>query len=175
MTNSAAYVPNHVGIILDGNRRWAKERGLLSIKGHRQGSKQIEPVAKAAWQAGVKFLSLFVFSVDNWSRSQIEVDYLMKLFLRMAKKDNRRLVEEGYRIKFAGRRCDKISPEMLKLINKLEDDSCNNTGLTVVFYFNYDGLEEIADAVSNIINSDQGPTANYQRSCFEQFVSPRCP
>ena len=146
--------PCHVGIILDGNRRWARDRGRPTLTGHEAGLDQIEPVIKAAFGAGVEIMSLFIFSNENWRRTEKEVGYLMALFNRAFKKESQRLVDEGYRIRFAGRRGKQLKPRIHRSIEELEADSANNTGPIVIFCFNYGGRLELVDAVRKLI--DQG-------------------
>ena len=143
--------PCHVGIILDGNRRWAKDRGRPTLLGHEAGLDQIEPVVKAAFARGVEFISLFVFSTENWRRKKIEVSYLMALFERAFGKESRRLIEEGYQIRFAGRRNDRLRPRIRRAIEALESDSDRNDGPTVIFCFNYGGRIELIDAIRSLI------------------------
>ncbi|MEM6997638.1 MAG: polyprenyl diphosphate synthase [Patescibacteria group bacterium] len=150
--------PNHVGIVLDGNRRWAKEQGLPTFEGHRAGAEAIEPVLQAAYDEGVEYITLFVFSTENWSRTQDEVGYLMKLFLGYFKKESKRLMDEGIRVKFAGRRDDRVDPKIISAIEELEKDSADNTNGTVVFCFNYGGRAEIVDAVKQLADSGVSPS-----------------
>ena len=150
--------PRHVGIILDGNRRWAKDRNRPSLLGHEAGLDQIEPVVKAAFARGVEFISLFVFSTENWRRKRTEVSYLMALFERAFSKESRRLIGEGYRIRFAGRRDDRLRPKIRRAIEALETDSDKNSGPTVIFCFNYGGRIELIDAIRSLI--EQGVEAD---------------
>ena len=168
--------PHHVGIILDGNRRWARQRGLPDFLGHRQGSEQIEDVAKAAFALGVEILSLFVFSTENWRRSLEEVDYLMKLFLDIAKKQGKRLIDENYRIKFLGRRDDKrLNPKLIKSIEQMESDSVTKTGPTVVFCFNYGGQLEVVDAVKKLLVNKVDPANLTPEMISKELYYPEIP
>ena len=145
-------IPKHVGIILDGNRRWAKERDLSSLEGHRQGMEQVEPILNAAQKEGVKYLSLFVFSSENWRRTVKEVNYLMDLILAYFKNERDRLLSANYCLKFLGRQ-DKLSPEVLEAIKETQDLSANKTGLTVVICLDYGGQFEIVDACQALIKA----------------------
>ena len=88
-------VPNHIGFILDGNRRWARDQGLPTLEGHRKGYDTLKTIAEAAFDKGVKFVSAFVFSTENWSRSKDEVDYLMNLAMKIAVKDSKEMIKEN--------------------------------------------------------------------------------
>lgn len=150
--------PTHVGIVLDGNRRWAKERGLPSNEGHSAGAQAIEPAVRAAFDRGVQYVSLFVFSTENWKRAEQEVGYLMKLFIHYFKKESQKLIRDGFKILFAGQRDDRIRKDIRKAIDELEESSKNGQNGTVIFNFNYGGHTEIVDAVKSIIK--EGITAN---------------
>lgn len=152
MTEAATTIPRHVGIILDGNRRWAKEQNLPSLEGHKRGADVIEPVVKEAFGRGVKYVSIFLFSTENWKRAEKEVGYLMKLFIHYFKKDGKRLVSEGYKILFAGRTNDsQLRSDVRKAIQELEDTSTKGTAGTLVINFNYGGQNEIVDAVKAVM------------------------
>ena len=150
-TDSQPRGPRHIGIILDGNRRWARQQGQPTLTGHEAGLDQIEPVVKAAFDLGVEVMSLFVFSTENWRRTEKEVKYLMALFNRAFRKESQRLINEGYRLRFAGRRDDKLNPRIRRSIEQMEADSINNPGPTVVFCFNYGGRLELVDAARKLI------------------------
>ena len=167
--------PRHVGIILDGNRRWAKERGRPSLLGHEAGLDQIEPVVKAAFARGVEFISLFVFSNENWGRKKIEVSYLMTLFERAFGKDSRRLIEEGYRVRFAGRRDERLRPKIRRSIEEIEADSDKNSGPTVIFCFNYGGRIELVDAIKSLIEQGVEPDKIDEEAIAVNLYQPEVP
>lgn len=167
--------PRHVGIILDGNRRWAKEQGKSTFFGHEAGLGQIEPVVKAGFKRGVEYISLFVFSNENWGRKKIEVNYLMALFDRSFAKDSRRLVEEGYRIRFAGRRDDRLRPKIRRSIEKLEADSAENEGPTIIFCFNYGGRVELVDTVKSILEQGLDPDQIDEETIAANLYQPQVP
>ncbi|MDO4746879.1 MAG: polyprenyl diphosphate synthase [Candidatus Saccharibacteria bacterium] len=137
----------HLGVIADGNRRWAKERGLPSIEGHRQGLKSIEKLVDGAMEAGIRYISFYVFSTENWGRSEKEVSYILKLaetkilgYAEKMKAKNGRMVILGSK--------NKIPPKLLTIIEKAEKVTENCDGITVGFCFNYGGEQEIADAAN---------------------------
>lgn len=161
----------HLGIIADGNRRWAKERGLPTIEGHKKGLEKIEELVDAAAKAGIKYITFYVFSTENWGRSEAEVSYIMKLaegkilgFAKKLAKSNGRMVILGSQ--------DKISPKLKKAIREAEEISKDCTGITVCLCFNYGGEQEIADAVNETIKSGKEITPE---SIREHLYHPEIP
>lgn len=150
-------IPAHVGFILDGNRRWAKARGLPTMEGHRQGAEAFRRTVKASFESGVKFVSTYVFSTENWSRTQDEVSYLMGLLASSVEKDLDGLHKEGIRVVVLGTR-DKLDKKIDALLDKVEAKTANNTRATLAICFNYGGQLEVVDAVKSLIN--EGATAN---------------
>lgn len=150
-TNEVA-APKHIGFILDGNRRWARANNLPTLEGHRRGYGILKDIATAAFERGVKYVSAYVFSTENWNRSKEEVDYLMNLALNVAKKDAKKLAKDNVRIVVLGVD-DKVSPKIMKAWREVEEDSKNNTGGTLALCFNYGGKREIADAVQSALKS----------------------
>lgn len=146
-------VPKHVGFILDGNRRWAKERGLPTLEGHRNGYENLKKIAREAFNRGVEYVSAYVFSTENWNRTQEEVNYLMNLAMKIATKDAKELIKENIKIVVLGIE-DKVDPKLTKAWRDAEEDSKNNTGGTLAICFNYGGQIEIADAVKKIVQSN---------------------
>ncbi len=142
-------IPTHVGIIMDGNRRWAKEKGMIPSLGHKAGADNLKKVAEACEKFGVKHLTVFAFSTENWKRSKDEVKYLMDLFLSYAKSFRKRLNEKNYRVRMAG---DKsvLSQELQQEITYIEEATKNNDGLTINLAINYGGRAEIINATKII-------------------------
>lgn len=145
-------LPTHLGLILDGNRRWAREQGLPTLEGHRLGYDNLRTIATAAFDKGIKYISAFVFSTENWNRSKEEVDYLMKLLLWVAKNEVKTFDKKNIRIKFLGSK-DRLSAEIIAAIDDAEEKTRNNTSATFALCLNYGGTQEICDAVKQIINS----------------------
>lgn len=143
----------HLGIIADGNRRWAKENNLPKIEGHKQGLKAIEELVGAAAMAGVPYISFYVFSTENWGREETEVDYIMKLaetrILKMAEK----MAANNIKLLILGAR-GKVNPTLTSLAEKAEKITAECTGTTVCFCFNYGGEQEIADAANIALEAD---------------------
>ena len=137
----------HLGIIADGNRRWAKAQGLPTIEGHKKGLEAIKKLVGAADKAGIKYLTFYVFSTENWGRSTDEVSYIMKLAETRILKYAEELAEHNARMIILGSK-NRISPKLASTIEKAEKVTENCTGITVCFCFNYGGEQEIADAAT---------------------------
>ena len=146
-------VPRHIGFIIDGNRRWAKSHGLPTYEGHLAGYNAIQEVARAAFDAGVKYVSAYIFSTENWKRSQEEVGKLMSLVLKLLTSDLHIFAENNIRLRVLGSR-DKVDEKILKAIDDAESKTAANTGGTLAICFNYGGQLEIADAFKKIIQAD---------------------
>lgn len=142
-------VPTHIGLILDGNRRWAREHNLPTLEGHRQGYENLKEIAKAAVNRGVTYISAFVFSTENWNRTKAEVKYLMSLAYNVVTKDVEELNKENIRVLWLGSR-ERISEKLRKAIAKAEKLTESNKRGTLCLCFNYGGWQEIADAVSEL-------------------------
>ena len=143
----------HLGIIADGNRRWAEKNGLPRIEGHTQGLKTIEELVGATAKAGIPYVTFYVFSTENWGRGEQEVSHIMKLaeskILKMAEK----MAENNIRLLILGSR-KRVSPTLTSLGEKAEKLTENCTGTTVCFCFNYGGEQEIADAANIAIEAE---------------------
>ena len=136
-----------MGVIADGNRRWAKERGLPTIEGHRRGLDSIEQMVIGARDAGIKYITFYVFSTENWGRSKDEVSYIMKLaetkipkYAEKLKKNNSKMIILGSK--------RNVPPKLASAIEEAEKLTADCTGITVCFCFNYGGEQEIADAAT---------------------------
>ncbi|MCL1839957.1 polyprenyl diphosphate synthase [Candidatus Saccharibacteria bacterium] len=139
-------LPLHLGFIVDGNRRWAKDRGLPTLEGHRRGLKQVEEVAEECFKRGVKFASFFLFSTENWSRSQEEVGYLMKLVILNVDRLAKKMLKNNTRLAILGGR-ERVSEEVLAAVDKAEEMTAGCTGGTMGVCFNYGGRDEIVQAI----------------------------
>jgi undecaprenyl diphosphate synthase len=142
-------IPEHVAIIMDGNGRWAKQRGLPRTIGHNKGVEAVRETVKAAGDAGVKFLTLFAFSSENWSRPESEIEALLGLLRRFIRRDLADLHRENVRIRIIGER-DNLRGDILPLLLEAEETTRNNTAMTLVIAFNYGSRNEIARAVARI-------------------------
>lgn len=145
-------VPVHLGLILDGNRRWAQERGLKPFEGHRRGYLRLKKIAQAAFDRNVRYVSAFVFSTENWQRSQEEVAYLMDLLNWVAVHEMNKLHKRNIRILFAGTE-NGLNKNVLETIKKVEAKTARNTGGTLLICLNYGGQQELADAAAKMIKS----------------------
>ena len=137
----------HLGIIADGNRRWARERGLPTVEGHKKGLAAIEELIAAADELGVKYITFYVFSTENWERSADEVSYIMKLAETRIMKLAEKLNAKNGKLLILGSK-DKVSPKLSSTMEQAEQLTKNNTGITVCMCFNYGGEKEIADAAT---------------------------
>lgn len=142
-------VPNHIGIIMDGNRRWAKEKNKKTIEGHLAGANRIISLAKYIFNKGVKYLSIYAFSTENFNRSAEEVSYLMGLIIKFFNERVNELHDYNIKIVVSGLR-DNLSKEVLKCIDNVVDLTKDNTGGVLNVCLNYGGRREIVDAVNKI-------------------------
>ena len=142
-------IPQHIAIILDGNGRWAKKRGLPRVLGHRKGAFNIKDIANECNKLNIKYLTVFCFSTENWKRPDSEVKYIMTKPIRFFKKYKDKIFKSEIRIKVIGRR-DRISDEFLDMINQLEENTKDHKGLTLTLCIDYGSIDEITTAVKNI-------------------------
>lgn len=143
-------VPKHLGLILDGNRRWAKDQGLPTLEGHKKGYENLKDIAKYAFDHGVEYVSAYVFSTENWNRSAEEVDYLMNLIIWVSKHEIKQLDKNNIKVIFMGE-ADSLSKKVLDSMASAEDRTKDNTGGTLILCLNYGGKQEIAGAVNKIL------------------------
>ena len=144
--------PRHVGIILDGNRRWAKERGLPDGEGHVQGVEALKEVIKSAYGSGVKVITAYIWSTENWKRTKSEVKFLMSLFLRVLDKDLVQLHKEGVKVIILGSRYG-LSNKIVSAIERAEEKTKHNNKGVLAICFNYGGHQELVDAVKKILQA----------------------
>lgn len=143
-------IPTHVAIILDGNGRWAKKRGFPRNFGHLKGCDNVEPVCKAAFNLGIKYITMYAFSTENWKRPKAEVDELMKLLAKYMKDAMKLSVKNNMRVRIIGDKAG-LSDELNSIITELEDLSKDFTGLQLQIAVNYGGRDDIRRAFKNII------------------------
>ncbi len=145
-------LPVHVGIIMDGNGRWATKRGLPRIEGHRKGAEVTEKIVKAASNLGIKFLSLYAFSTENWKRPKEEVEFLFNLMYEYVNSRLHLFLENNVKFRTIGRLWEL--PEYLQEgFKSIEDKTNHCTGMTAVFAVNYGGRQEIIDAINRMIRN----------------------
>lgn len=174
MSDQATPVPVHLGLILDGNRRWAQAQGIPKYEGHRKGYENLKTIGKAAIKRGVKYVSAYVFSTENWKRSADEVDYLMKLLVWVAKNEVKELDKENIRVVFAGSR-ERLSKTVLKAMDDAEEKTRNNTSGTLVLCLNYGGQEEIKSAVNQLLAENPGTTKVTEEQIAQHLYAPEVP
>jgi undecaprenyl diphosphate synthase len=148
-SDAAFGVPHHVAIIMDGNGRWASQRGLPRVEGHRRGVEALRRTVRAAGEIGIRVLTIFSFSSENWSRPRQEILDLMGLLRRFIRHDLAELHASGVRVKIVGER-PSLEPEIRRLLDEAEELTKDNTGLLLVVAFNYGSRDEIARATQRI-------------------------
>lgn len=142
-------LPLHIGIIMDGNGRWAKKRGLPRSAGHRMGAKVLEQITRDAGHLGIRYLTVYAFSTENWKRPKDEVDALMKLLSEYLDDYKRLIGDEDIRVKIIGS-YDKLSDEIIAKIKNIEENTKNNSAITLNIALNYGGRDELVGAVKKI-------------------------
>jgi undecaprenyl diphosphate synthase len=147
-------VPRHVAIIMDGNGRWAKEKGLARTVGHREGTKRVKEIIKAARELGIQVVTFFAFSSENWSRPKAEVSLLMRYLNNFLDREVSELEKNNVRLVIIGRG-NPIPGDLQKKLRKAEAKTRNNTGITMVLALNYGGRQEIVDAAKKFAASVQ--------------------
>ncbi|MGB2761993.1 MAG: polyprenyl diphosphate synthase [Minisyncoccales bacterium] len=140
--------PYHLGIILDGNRRWAKEKNLPVFEGHKKGREVVKKIIKACKNKGIKILTLFVFSTENWKRPKKEINYLMELIKGVILL--KELDKQGIRVVIIGQK-DRLSQDVQKVIKDIENRTKNNKAMILNIALSYGGRVEIVEAIKNII------------------------
>ena len=142
-------IPTHVAIIMDGNGRWATQQGKERYEGHIEGVVSVRACIKAARRNGVRYLTLYAFSTENWGRPQEEVEALMQLFCRSVTNETPELVKEGVRVRFIGRR-DRFSEEVRERLLHIEQSTAEGDKLTLVLAFDYSSRDEIMRAARQL-------------------------
>lgn len=142
-------IPAHIAIIMDGNGRWAEAQGKERYEGHIEGVASVKACIKAARKSGVRYLTLYAFSTENWGRPQTEVDALMQLFCQSVTKETPELVEQGVRVRFIGRR-DRFSEEVRERLLHIEESTAEGDKLTLVLAFDYSSRDELVRATRSV-------------------------
>ncbi|NIQ07337.1 MAG: isoprenyl transferase [Candidatus Korarchaeota archaeon] len=162
-------LPAHIVVIMDGNGRWAKQKGLDRISGHREGMKSVRAVVKGAGELGVNNLTLFAFSAQNWKRPKAEVDALMELLKHFLKKETDKLIENDIRLNAIGRLW-----ELPKHVNEVLENTIRKTkhckGLTLTLALSYGGREEIVDATKKMISQHNNMHKEINQTNFSKFL-----
>jgi undecaprenyl diphosphate synthase len=152
-------IPKHVAIILDGNGRWAKSKGMPRNYGHTVGAKNVETVCRAADEIGIKYLTLYAFSTENWNRPKSEVEALMKLLDSYLKNCIKTAEKNNMRVRVIGD-TTRLNPKFQESIRKLEEASASNSGLNLTIAINYGSRDEIVRAVRKVTGEVQNGTLN---------------
>lgn len=142
-------IPQHVAIIMDGNGRWAKKRGLPRSLGHKKGAEAVKEITRAAGEIGIKYLTLYAFSTENWNRSEEEVATLMDLLREYLKSDLKEIQDNGVKIVFIGER-QMLDADIVESMRRLEADTANNEKMTLCIALSYGSRQEIVSAVRKI-------------------------
>ena len=143
--------PHHLAIIMDGNRRWARQRGLSTVLGHKKGAEILKEVARHANDEGVRWLTAFAFSFENWSRPKVEIDGLMGLLRNFLENDVGELHKQNVKLRVIGSR-SRFSPKLVELIEWAERYTSGNTGLNLTLALDYGGRQEITEALKVLVN-----------------------
>lgn len=149
-------MPTHVGYIVDGNRRWAEQHGVPKYEGHLAGYYAVKDVVIASIEAGINFVSIYLFSTENWKRDKDEVNYLLKLVHRLMTQDIKELTERGVRVRFLGTE-EGLPEQIVTDMRHTEEISQNLTNGTALICFNYGGHREIVDATRAIVRAGLKP------------------
>ncbi len=147
--NNTNSTPTHVAVIMDGNGRWAKQNKLPRIEGHRRGAKTVKEIVQVSRELGVKYLTLFSFSTENWNRSEKEVDGLMNLFRHSLKNETSQLAKNGIKLRLIGDR-QRLPADLIDLVASSEEETEVCDGMELILALSYGGREEIVDACRNI-------------------------
>lgn len=168
-------IPEHVAIILDGNGRWAKSKGMPRNYGHTMGARNVETVCQAAEELGIKYLTLYAFSTENWNRPQTEVDALMKLLESYLKNCVKTADKNHMRVRIIGE-ISRLSETFQEKIRQLEESSAKNTGLNLTIAINYGSRDEMLRAMKHMFADCASGKLNAQaidEACFSSYLDTR--
>jgi undecaprenyl diphosphate synthase len=169
-----ARLPRHVAIIMDGNGRWAKSKGLMRLVGHRQGYKTLKDVLLNASKLGIEYLTVYAFSVENWRRPEDEVGGLMKLIEEAARHELKGLIENDVRVRVIGR-LHEVPASLQEALNDLVVNTAKNKGIVFTLAINYGGRAEIVDAVKRILSDRSDPSDLSDQDLAERMYAPDIP
>lgn len=167
-------IPTHIGFIIDGNRRWANERGLKPYEGHYAGYDTIKDVLIETHRRGVKYTSAYAFSTENWSRSEVEINKLMELLLKVLTEDLHIFNDNNIRLRVIGSR-QKLSKKVIQAIDNAEEKTVGNTGGQLLMCLNYGGQQEIAEACKKIVQQGYAPEDITPELITENIYAPEVP
>ena len=176
---AARGVPDHVGIIMDGNGRWAKQRGLKRTDGHTRGEESLFDTVEGALEVGLRWLTVYAFSTENWRRPRPEVQFIMWFNRDLLERRAQELDERGVRVRFVGRKVAPIPASLLKIMDRTERLTADNTRMTLQIAFNYGGRAELVDAAralaADVAAGRLSPEDVEEASLGERLYGPDAP
>ncbi len=167
-------IPRHVAIIMDGNGRWAAQRGLDRIQGHERGTDNIRRITRAAGELGIEFLTLWAFSTENWSRPEEEVQGILRILAHAIESETAELHRQGARLRHIGE-LDALEPDLRQSVLDAIDLTRNNDAITLTLAFNYGGRREIVHAVKSMLASGVDPAEVTEETLHEHLYAPDLP
>ncbi|PHO09712.1 di-trans,poly-cis-decaprenylcistransferase [Malaciobacter canalis] len=165
-TNNKKELPKHIAIIMDGNGRWASERGLKRTVGHEEGAKVVREITNHCNNIGIKYLTLYAFSTENWSRPKLEIEFLMKLLEKYLKNELHIYLDNNVRFKAIGD-ISKFSKSLQEIIKKTENATKNASGLTQILALNYGSQDEILRAIRRLNEQNLEVTKQNFENCLD--------
>ncbi|CAN5423512.1 isoprenyl transferase [soil metagenome] len=174
MNSGSNAIPNHVAIIMDGNGRWAKRKGLGRILGHREGYNALKKILKESGELKIRYLTVYAFSAENWRRPQDEVSGLMKLIEQAAREQLKAMHESNVRVQVAGR-IHEVPPSLQEILHEGIDLTKCNTGVTFTLAINYGGRAEIVDALKAIVCEGIPPSEITEETVTRHLYNPDHP
>lgn len=167
-------VPTHVGFILDGNRRWARQHSLPEYDGHLAGYNSLREVIEGSVEQGIKYVSVYAFSTENWQREKTEVSHLMKLVMHAVTSDLKKFVNNGIRLRILGHR-EGLNEKLISAIERAEEATRQLTRATVLVCFNYGGHREIADAARKCLEDGLSASEITEEAIARRLYAPDVP
>ena len=164
-------LPKHIAIIMDGNGRWAKERDLKRTAGHEEGAKVVRNITIHCAKIGIKYLTLYAFSTENWTRPKLEVEFLMKLLEKYLKNELNTFLQNNIRFKAIGD-LDKFSKSLQNIIKEIEEKTAKNSALTQVLALNYGSKDEIIRAIKKLNEKNLEVNEQNFESCLDTYFMP---
>lgn len=164
-------LPKHIAIIMDGNGRWAKERGLKRTAGHEEGARVVRNITIHCAKIGIKYLTLYAFSTENWTRPKLEVEFLMKLLEKYLKNELNTLLENSIRFKAIGD-LSKFPKSLQNIIKEIEEKTAKNSALTQVLALNYGSKDEIIRAIKKLNEKNLEVNEQNFEACLDTYFMP---
>lgn len=163
-------VPNHIAIIMDGNGRWAKKRGMIRTEGHKRGVQALEKILKYSDEIGVKYLSVYAFSTENWNRPKLEVETILMLFNKYLKYKFKDFMEQNVRLVISGSR-ERLSKSLNETVDEITYKLKNNTGIVLNICFNYGGRLDILESMKKTLeNGEEITEENISKNLYNSFI-----